>query len=620
MTNHSPDSYLDALLDLPRLFDAQVSPDGRWAAWVWLGISATAHVYAAPTDASQPPIKLSDGDENVFLVSWTPDSQAVLVAQDHDGDERFQLFRVDLANPGVMQPLTEANPNFFLRGGSLHPNGHWLVYGANVDEHGSEIEATWIYRHDLDTGERVPLARPQRTGYMQVSLSPDGQHVLYYRKERSAAGLQLWLANTDGKPTGEDREIFNAGDEKKVYASWFPDSRRVLVLAETETHFRVGVWTLDDGALRWLLDDPQRNIEDAYAPFGSDEIVTVEIDHAQTHCALLDPTTLSERIRTEFPGNLLPLAPTPDGAWIGLYYSSQQPADIVRFTPGDAPEHFVSLTRVWERTSLTPSDFAPAEDYRWRSVDGLEIQGWLWRARSAPRGTIVYAHGGPTAHIGDQIVAQAQYFASQGFHVLAPNYRGSTGFSRAYRDAIKEDGWGGREQDDMRAGIEALIADNIAEAGKVGITGTSYGGYSSWHAITHFPPNIIAASAPICGMTDLVVDYHTTRPDLRVYSEEMLGGTPEQVPERYRERSPINFVSNIKGRLLIVQGLQDPNVTPENVRVVRAALDQAGIEHGLLAFEDEGHGIMRKPNQKTLFSQLVAFFGEAFAPTSPSPQ
>jgi dipeptidyl aminopeptidase/acylaminoacyl peptidase len=229
-----------------------------------------------------------------------------------------------------------------------------------------------------------------------------------------------------------------------------------------------------------------------------------------------------------------------------------------------------------------------------------------------PCGTIVYAHGGPTYHISDQIIPQAQYFAAHGFNVLAPNYRGSTGFSRAYLEAIKIDSWGGREQDDMRAGVEALIADGIAEAGKVGITGTSYGGYSSWHAITHYPPEIFAASVPICGMTDLVIDYQTTRPDLRIYSEEMLGGTPEQVPERYYERSPIHFVSNIKGRLLIVQGLQDPNVTPENVRLVRAALDEAGVEHGLLAFDDEGHGIMRKPNQKTLLVQLAAFFGEAF--------
>ena len=114
-------------------------------------------------------------------------------------------------------------------------------------------------------------------------------------------------------------------------------------------------------------------------------------------------------------------------------------------------------------------------------------------------------------------------------------------------------------------------------------------------------------------MTDLVVDYETTRPDLRPYSEEMMGGSPDQVPERYHDRSPINFVPEIKGRLLIVQGLQDPNVTPENVRTVTKALDKAGQPYEILAFEDEGHGISKPKNQKVLYLRLQQFFEEAFS-------
>jgi dipeptidyl aminopeptidase/acylaminoacyl peptidase len=88
-----------------------------------------------------------------------------------------------------------------------------------------------------------------------------------------------------------------------------------------------------------------------------------------------------------------------------------------------------------------------------------------------------------------------------------------------------------------------------------------------------------------------------------------------RVPERYRARSPLHFVANITGRLLIVQGLQDPNVTPENVRVVRDALDQAGVPYEVLAFEDQGHGIGRPKNQKTLYPCLAEFFRAAFAAT-----
>jgi dipeptidyl aminopeptidase/acylaminoacyl peptidase len=90
------------------------------------------------------------------------------------------------------------------------------------------------------------------------------------------------------------------------------------------------------------------------------------------------------------------------------------------------------------------------------------------------------------------------------------------------------------------------------------------------------------------------------------------------VPQRYFDRSPINFLGNVKGRLLIVQGLQDPNVTPENVRVVTEGLHAAGVEYQLLPFEDEGHGISKPKNQKVLYQRLAEFFGEAFGSGWPS--
>jgi dipeptidyl aminopeptidase/acylaminoacyl peptidase len=114
-------------------------------------------------------------------------------------------------------------------------------------------------------------------------------------------------------------------------------------------------------------------------------------------------------------------------------------------------------------------------------------------------------------------------------------------------------------------------------------------------------------------MTDLVVDYETTRPDLRLYSEQMMGGSPSQVSQRYRDRSPIHHVAAIKGRLLIVQGMRDPNVTPENLAAMRRALDTAKIAYELLTFEDEGHGIRKRANNRVLYRRLADFFEAAFA-------
>ncbi|CAA9429785.1 Probable dipeptidyl anminopeptidase [uncultured Rubrobacteraceae bacterium] len=602
------DRHLEALLSVPALFAPEVSPDGRWVAWSWSRLGPAADVFAAPTDGAEPPIRLtktSGGD--TLVMSWTPDGEALIVSEDSDGDERVRLLRVRLDAPGTLEPLTEPEPKHFLWGGRLHPNGRWLFYDANFDaETGEEIEATCLYRHDLETGERVALVRPEKdAGHSE--LNRQGTHLLYTRRDRHPAGGQVWLVDVEGQ---EDREVLNFGDRVKARASWLRDGHRAVVVAEAGPYRRLGIWGMDDLSVRWLIDDPKRNVGYAYVPPNDGPVIVIGAENARVLASLLDPETGAETRPPDAPGSLIPISPARDGGWISLRYGAQRPTDLVRSDPegGEA----TSLTGFWERTPLRQRDLIPAEELRWASVDGLEIQGWLYRTGGQSLGTVVLVHGGPTSHAEDRFNAQIQYLASRGFDVLAPNYRGSTGFGLEFQEKIKEDGWGGREQEDIRCGIEALVSDGIAKPGRVGVTGTSYGGYSAWWAITHFEPEIVAAAAPVCGMTDLVIDYHTTRPDLKPYSEEMMGGSPEEVPTIYRERSPIEFVKNIKGKLLIVQGLKDPNVTPDNVHTVTKALQRENIPHELLTFEDEGHGIARPKNLKILYPRLADFFSNAF--------
>jgi dipeptidyl aminopeptidase/acylaminoacyl peptidase len=342
-------------------------------------------------------------------------------------------------------------------------------------------------------------------------------------------------------------------------------------------------------------------------------VVVDEIRHAVHRPSVLDTRTGLETPFPVLPGNLMPLGRAPDGGWVALYYSATTPPDLVRFAPGAAaPGDLVSLTRLWEHTALRPEQLTPVESLDWSSLDGGPVQGWLYRARPNPQRAVIYIHGGPSVHSEDRFNPQIQYLVSRGFNVLDVNYRGSTGFGLKFRESIKEDGWGGREQADIAAAAALLVRLDLAAPGRVGVTGTSYGGYSSWFLITHYPPETIAAAAPICGMTDLVVDYQTTRPDLRPLSEEMIGGTPAEIPEKYFARSPINFVENIRGKLLIVQGAQDPNVSPENVRQVRQRLEASQVPYELLVFDDEGHGILRPANQEVLYTRLADFFAVAF--------
>jgi dipeptidyl aminopeptidase/acylaminoacyl peptidase len=599
----SLEPFLHRLFRVSEAWGARLSPDRRHVAWIAGNLGPTSQLWIAPADGSAPPKGWVADERDCDWFFWAPDSGSVILGQSRDGDERVGLSQVVL--DGTVRALTEERPDYYIHGGQIDPSGRFLVYAANRDPAtGREIETPIVYRQEITTGDRVPLTKLKRAAYVTPRLSPDGRHVLYSRKDRHPAGRQLWMVGIDGSG---DREILTAGDARKADAQWAPDSTQLVVTAEAGDHRRVGLIDIATDAVRWLIDDPSLQISGAHWPKGSDQIVVTETRSARDVASLLDPAS---GMRSTFPGaegTLLPIGPAADGAWICYHYDARHPIRIVRQQGGALQ----ALSDFSDRR-IAGSELAAAEDFRWRAGDGLEIQGWLFRPKNAARGAIILVHGGPTAHSEDAFDPEVQYLVAAGFAVLQPNYRGSTGFGLPFQEAIKLQGWGGPEQDDIARGAEALIAKGVAASGRVGVTGTSYGGYSSWCQITRAAPEVIKASAPICGMTDLVVDYETTRPDLRPYSEEMMGGSPAQVPERYRERSPIHFVDRIRGRLMIVQGLNDPNVTPQNVTDVRQRLDAAGVPYEVLLFEDEGHGIAKPENRKHLCRRLARFFADAF--------
>nr|WP_298687426.1 prolyl oligopeptidase family serine peptidase [uncultured Dongia sp.] len=601
------DPFLGQLLNLPTIYSAGLSPDGTQLAWIWAKLGPTTQLWLQPSDGSAPPRCLIDDGRDCDYLIWGRDSRSIIVGQSSGGDERTSLLQVFLDGQPPRR-LTPEEPDYYIHGGQLLADNRHLIYAANVDpDSGAEIEPALIYVHDIETDTKRVIARPAKAAFMWPLVSPDDTHVLYERKDLDPAGCQLWLAAVDGS---FDREIVNVGDNAKVDGAWSPDGQHIVLAAEGKPHRRIGLYHLKDGKIDWLVDDPARNVEDAVWLRRTSHVVIEEVRAARTHMSLLDPATRLETPFNPGGGTYDPIGRTAGGDWVTWHYDAQTPARLLRLDKTYRVEG--ALAEHPTRSTIPAANLVPATDYRWTSVDGIEIQGWLYRAKQTVLGTILLVHGGPTHHDEDEFDPEIQYYVACGFNVLTPNYRGSTGFSLAFEESIKVEGWGGLEQEDIRTGAEALIRDGIAAKGQVGITGTSYGGYSSWWAITHFPVETIAAAAPICGMTDLVVDYETTRPDLRPYSEEMMGGAPTQVPGRYRERSPIHFVGDIKGRLLIVQGDNDPNVTPQNVTDVITRLKAANIAFELLTFADEGHGIGRPENQRVLYRRIAEFFGQAF--------
>ncbi|MFX0084060.1 MAG: prolyl oligopeptidase family serine peptidase [Candidatus Hodarchaeota archaeon] len=619
----SSKEFLNGLLDLPVVYDAKRSPDGKHIALNILNIYSNLDVFLVGIDDKSKLDTLTKTIETTVFYDWWPDSKSILVGEDRGGNERVTLFRVYLEEPLKLYPLTKASPDFYLRSPTISPDGKILYYFANYDfKKSKETEISHLFSHSLSDEEINLLISPEKPAYNEGFLNLDGTRILYCRSDITPGGIQWWVINTDGT---DNQEILNFGPESKVEASWLPDSDQIVFITDTFNDVKLknrltGIYSVQKQTIKWI-----NKLGESIGPELSSH------DFSGAFVSRYDPSTLilSEEIKArkqvyffnlktqsiiKFPkisGTIVPIQKLENGRWLSQYYGSTQPTTYVSISIENistiSSEDFTLLFNNFSFSKVRKHNLIQAEDFNWISRDGKAVHGWLYKSAFPNNKAIVFVHGGPTYHSSDELNVEIQYYVSQGFNVLDPNYRGSTGYGTEFRDSIKKEGWGMAEQFDIATGAHAMIERGFATENKIGITGTSYGGYSAWCCIAHFS-SIFRASAPVCGMTDLIVDYETTRPDLKPYSAEMMGGTPEEVPERYQQASPINFLNNIKGKVLIVQGLKDPNVTPENVRVVENKLKIYGINYEKLEFDDEGHGIIRKRNKHKKILTIATFF------------
>ncbi|TFG34679.1 S9 family peptidase [Candidatus Thorarchaeota archaeon] len=603
---------LDALLAIPKIDSVIISPNKKYAAITITRIHENYDVFLCDLESGREMVPLTRTPEYTFMTDWAPDSKSIIVGEDIGRNERVTLYRIFLDSPFDMITLTPKNPPHYMRGGYFSPNGDFIAYAVNYDyEIRKETETFRIIIQDIESGKRTTIARPDKPSYTSLSIHPKGRYILYNRSDEDPSGIQWWTVTPQGD---EDREILNFGSTAKVSASWTYDGRVAFctdtIDGERYDSVAIGLFDPSSEKIEWLaMPSDDEPYDDIAVPKQSKHLIMIREREGKRKPFIYDLEHETITDSTPAVGNLWPISPLSLGKWLGIYYSSTSPKNLIKFNPfSPIIKEFEFLTDMLKASGIQPSDLTPAEEHRWISVDNTMIHGWLYRPQFSNSRTIIKIHGGPTAHSEDALDIDIQYLCSLGFTILNPNYRGSTGYGVNFRELIKKDGWGGKDLDDVRTGISSLFENGYANPNRVGIFGTSYGGYMSWNAITHFSRQDIAAAAPICGMTDLVLDYETTRPDLRPYSEEMLGGSPKDVPQIYYERSPINHVSNIKGKLLIVQGLRDPNVTKANVDAVEKRLNECNIRYEKLVFDDEGHGVIREDNVKALLKRLAEFF------------
>jgi dienelactone hydrolase len=278
-------------------------------------------------------------------------------------------------------------------------------------------------------------------------------------------------------------------------------------------------------------------------------------------------------------------------------------------------------TRQWQNIDREPSRGPVARGSGARPVletitarDGLTLPAWLYRSQgSGPiSGALVYLHGGPEGQARPEYSEIFPELLDAGISVLTPNFRGSGGLGRNFVHADdKEKRFAAI--DDVADCVRFLVANQLADPGRIACAGWSYGGYLTMAALT-FHPALFAAGVTVCGMSDLTTFYRNTEPWIAegAYAKY---GHPVGDRELLERLSPLRRVDALSAPLLVVHGANDTNVPVGESQQIVEALRRAGRDVRYLLFSDDGHQIVKRENSTALTAAMSEWLNRAFGET-----
>jgi dipeptidyl aminopeptidase/acylaminoacyl peptidase len=255
--------------------------------------------------------------------------------------------------------------------------------------------------------------------------------------------------------------------------------------------------------------------------------------------------------------------------------------------------------------ALQGVDLVMPEPVRYPSLDGLEIPSFLYRPRHPNGAAVVYPHGGPTSQYILEWDIWAQYMVAKGYTWLAPNFRGSTGYGRAFERA-NHSAWGVKDTWDCLAGADYLAGLPWIDRKRQGIFGASYGSYLAVCALAYDPEYRFACGVSKYGDCNILTSWAQGDRESREDLERMMGH-PAQQRENYVLGSPVREVARIRSPLLIVHGQQDSIVHPLQSEELVEALKREGKTFEYRTYADEGHGLLHRKNQLDFYGLLERF-------------
>ena len=587
------------LLDLRTLLYAKRVTAVRWSAdgrSLWFEWNATGrfNLWRVRADGGWP-VQFVVSDEWTHLQDPSPDGRWVVYTQDVGGNEKPNVYLVSTAGgPPVDVTRTEGVGYH-----SVHwlPDSSRLVFAAEREEPG----AYCAYLLDPATGQVVRVAGNERGQCAWVRTSPDGRWLAINRTHDYA---HCGVSVVDLKDGGE-RVLAEPDDRSTVEAvAWTPDGRLFVTSNRNPQDLEAAALLDLDGRVTWLWKSEWETRVAAGSP-ADGRYLLVE-DEAGEHRLWLC-TLAGDRRALDVPGGVLTAAQfSPDGHRIALVYeSADRPPDlwVVRAEDAEAVQLSDSLVG-----GLGPEDFVRPQRVVYPSFDGTPIAAFAYVPRGArPDGSlpaVVYVHGGPASIHANAWFPHLQHWVSCGFLVLCPNYRGSTGFGRAFQEANRKD-LGGGDLRDVVAAVDYLRSTGYVDPQRVAVAGGSYGGYLTLMALAKFP-EVWAAGVAIVPFANWFTEYEHEDPVLQAY-DRMMMGDPVEDAELWRDRSPIFFADGIRAPLLILSGANDIRCPVEETHQVAEAVRRAGGVAEVHVYPDEGHRFGKRENQLDAFERAARF-------------
>jgi dipeptidyl aminopeptidase/acylaminoacyl peptidase len=580
--------------------EGRISPDGKTVAFV-SDVTGALELWTVPARGGWP-IQLTALNECVADVRWSPDSQWLVFTSDYGGNERRDLYRVP-AGGGDVEKLTdtklsESEPR-------ISPDGKRLAFLADPD---ADFDFQ-LHVMDLDTRKVTRLTKEPIK--IQAPLwSPDGRTIAVTRSGDDQKGDLLLI----DVATGAKVVIAPPTRGTILWARAFaPDGKSLAVIAPNEKGF-------DQLALVKLTDPPGKPVFfgpgdwDVSEPrWTKDGLWFLRNEGGATSLGFLSsPEAKWEKVLPA-RGMIHTLSTDALGRRLSLMREDvTRPADV--WLMDTAPEKGTQADSLKQVTfsllgGVKPEELSPGEMVTYESCDKTKIHALLVKPKVARLGSpppaVVYVHGGPSAQHTLTFDPLIQLLAEQGFAVIAPNYRGSTGYGRAFEDANNKD-WGGGDLKDLVAAVKHFGEHGDIDPKRVGITGGSYGGYMTLMALAK-TPDVFAAGAEFYGMPDLVMDYLLSKSRFADWYETEMGN-PKRDAALFRERSPLPYLDDIKAPLLVFQGANDSNVPKAESDLLVAILKELKKPHEYIVYEDEGHGFTRRKNILDSSKRTAEFF------------